>query len=264
MSSLADQCEQQAQGWWVVVVVEGETTISGQNDVHPLVSGAGGIPPLTTADHPWLVDYRSVGRWTQVLERRKGRGIPGLTNAGWSFGHPPFFGALLWGNPWTLTDQWLVDGQLEKKSFTLHLIIWCDKNNNRPKKLHLRSCGCYVQKWGQQMWIASICFNVFRVSGSPHFVRVCLWIALTCLMSLKYRLLLILFMFYFFSSGDIESCAVSWWSTESHLSSEPFLHSISFLCSACNNFTFGKGFFSTSAIFQQASSSTTVIAIRLR
>ena len=66
------------------------------------------------------------------------------------------------------------------------------------------------------------CFNVFKVPTTPQFV---------------------LFMFYFFSSGDIESCAVSWSSTESHLSSEPFLHSISFLCSACNDFTFTKGFF---------------------
>ena len=41
--------------WW------GETATSGQNDVHPLVSGAGGIPPLTTADHPCLVDHWSLG-----------------------------------------------------------------------------------------------------------------------------------------------------------------------------------------------------------
>ena len=122
-------------GWWVVVVLVGETATSGQNDVHPLVSGAGagGIPPLTTADHPCLVDHWSVKLkflwraregefldWPSppIVESRPLK-IFWYTSVRESSDHiSPVIG---WRSVW-------------RGSFTSHMTIWCWKNSNGSKR----------------------------------------------------------------------------------------------------------------------------------
>ena len=117
--------------WW------GETATRGQNGVHPLVSGAraGGIPPLTTADHPCLVDHWSVKlapekgnfwtdhRWLSLvswpLVESRPLKIFWYTSVRESSDHisPVIGGRSVW-----------------RGSFTSHMTIWYWKNSNGSKR----------------------------------------------------------------------------------------------------------------------------------
>ena len=114
---VSDQCEQQTQGWWVVVVLVGGNC-DQRSERRPPIGQWRWRWGNSSTDHRWpSLLGRPLVSQTQVLVTRQRRGIPGLTIAGchWSVDqYPKSSGTLVWENPQTTFHQSLVEGQFDE------------------------------------------------------------------------------------------------------------------------------------------------------